>query len=70
MFLMSNKSSAHWLERAEELRVEAGRMKNTLMRLEMEVLARAYERLAACVTERHTSPSASPEPPGCARERP
>jgi capsid protein len=57
---MSDKSSAHWLERAEELRAEARRMKDTLIRLEMEIMARAYERLAARVTERHASPARLP----------
>jgi hypothetical protein len=47
---MSDRSPAHWLERAEELRVEARRMKDRI--IQIEILARACERLAAHVTER------------------
>ena len=51
---MSDKSSAHWLQRAAELRAKARRMKDTLIHLEMEIMARAYERLAAYLAEAHS----------------
>jgi len=43
---MSDKPPAHWLERAEELRVEARRMEDRIIRIKVEILARACERLA------------------------
>jgi hypothetical protein len=49
---MSDKPPAHWLERAEELRVEARRMEDRIIRIKIEILARACERLAAYVAER------------------
>ena len=49
---MSDKPPAHWLERAEELRVEARRMEDGIIRKKIEILARACERLAAYVAER------------------
>ena len=49
---MSDKPPAHWLERAEELRVEARRMEDRIIGIKIEILARACERLAAYVAER------------------
>jgi hypothetical protein len=49
---MSDKPPAHWLEPAEELRVEARRMEDRIIRIKIEMLARACERLAVYVAER------------------